>query len=58
MTRRNDFAPSAALILRAASLAALLAAVAAAPAAAQNFPITQQQRSTAQKVAQAGVALS
>ena len=58
MTRRNDFAPSAPLILRAASLAALLAAVAAAPAAAQNFPITQQQRSTAQKVAQAGVALS
>jgi hypothetical protein len=58
MTRRNDFAPSAPLILRAASLAALLAAVAAAPAAAQNYPITQQQRSTAQKVAQAGVALS
>ena len=58
MTRRNDFAPSAPLILSAASLAALLAAVAAAPAAAQNFPITQQQRSTAQKVAQAGVALS
>ena len=58
MTRRNDFAPSAPQNLRAASLAALLAAVAAAPAAAQNFPITQQQRSTAQKVAQAGVALS
>ena len=58
MTRRNDFAPSAPLILRAASLAALLAAVAAAPAAAQNYPITQQQRTTAQKVAQAGVALS
>ncbi len=58
MTRRNDFAPSAPLILRAASLAALLAALAAAPAAAQNYPITQQQRSTAQKVAQAGVALS
>jgi len=58
MTRRNDFAPSAPLILRAASLAALLAAVAAAPAVAQNYPITQQQRSTAQKVAQAGVALS
>ncbi len=58
MTRRNDFAPSAPLILRAASLATLLAAVAAAPVAAQNYPITQQQRSTAQKVAQAGVALS
>jgi hypothetical protein len=58
MTRRNDFAPSALQNLRAASLAALLAALAAAPAVAQNFPITQQQRGTAQKVAQAGVALS
>ena len=43
----------------AASVGALLgAALCAGPAAAATFPITEQQRGTAQKVAQAGVALS
>lgn len=37
---------------------ALAGALAAAPAAAQNFPITPAQRSTAQQVAAAGVPLS
>ena len=59
MTRRNDFAPRAPGLANAASIAALLAAVlSAAPAAAVNYPITEKQRSTAQKVASAGVALS
>ena len=59
MTRRNDFAHCEPGLLSAATLAALLAAtLGSAPAAAQNYPITQQQRGTAQKVALAGVALS
>jgi nucleoid-associated protein YgaU len=36
----------------------VLAALAAAPVQAQNFPITDQQRATAQQVASSGVALS
>jgi hypothetical protein len=59
MTRRNDFALRAPLAAYVASLATLLGTIlGAAPAAAVNFPITEQQRSTAQKVAQAGVALA
>ena len=61
MTRRNDFAPRAPCPVTAAALAVLLAAsLASAPAAAAagDYPITSQQRSTAQKVASAGVALS
>ena len=57
MTRCNHSAA-----LRAAPAIALTAALAAMlgtqPAAAVNYPITQEHRSTAQKVAQAGVALS
>ena len=46
--------------LRAAVLVALLAAtgLALAQSASQRYPITPQQRGTAQQVAQAGVALS
>jgi hypothetical protein len=41
-----------------ATLAALAAALAGTPALAQKFPITTEQRSTAQQVAQMGVPLS
>jgi hypothetical protein len=41
-----------------AGAAALAAAAFAAPAAAVNYPVTPQQRGTAQQVAQAGVPLS
>jgi LysM repeat protein len=59
MTRRNDFAPRAPRATVATSLVASLAVwLSSAPAAAANYPITPQQRSTAQKVATAGVALS
>ena len=37
---------------------ALLAGLAGAPALAQNFPITQGQKATAEQVAQAGIALT
>lgn len=55
--------PKAAGRLSSARLVAALAAVlagglAAMPAAAQNYPITPEQRATAQQVAQAGVPLS
>ena len=53
MTRRICFAP----ILRSASLAAA-AALAASLAAAATYPITEQQRGTAQKAAETGVPLS
>ena len=59
MTRRNDFALRTLCSANAANLAVLLAAaLSAVPAVAIDYPITQQQRSTAQKVASAGVALS
>jgi hypothetical protein len=44
--------------LGACALVAFAAGLMALPAAAQNFPITPSQRSTAQQVAQAGVPLS
>ena len=53
MTRRICFAP----ILRSASMAAA-AALAASLAAAATYPITEQQRGTAQKAAETGVPLS
>lgn len=61
--RKNAFlhlteAPGPRAVNAWATLAALAAALASAPALAQNFPITSQQRSTAQQVAQAGVPLS
>src|SRR6188768_3670923 len=40
------------------ALAVLAGGLSAVPALAQNFPITQEQRSTAQQVARAGVPLS
>jgi len=63
MTRRHRFAFKA---RRAAFLASTIAlwggglgfALIAGPASAANFPITEQQRNTANKVAQDGVALS
>jgi hypothetical protein len=62
MTRRTRFAlrqPLASASFRSAALGlALSAALAGATQAAPNYPITEQQRSTAQKVAAAGVALS
>jgi nucleoid-associated protein YgaU len=53
MKRRQPFA-----IPALAGAAALVAATFAAPAAAVNYPVTPQQRGTAQQVAQAGVPLS
>jgi LysM repeat protein len=41
-----------------AALTLMAGALVAAPAAAQNFPITAEQKATANQVAQAGVALS
>ena len=59
MTRRNRFASPRHMILLRASLGVALGATLASTAlAAGNFPITPQQRSTAQKVAEAGVPLS
>lgn len=62
MTRSNRFAPVIAPVPRAlrvvAAAAALTLGVGAAWAQAGNYPITQQQRSTAQKVASDGVPLS
>ncbi|MFZ2651114.1 MAG: LysM domain-containing protein [Burkholderiaceae bacterium] len=59
MMRRNDFAARMRHASLAASTLALLATVlSAASAVAVDYPITPQQRSTAQQVAQAGVALS
>ncbi|HJV63917.1 MAG TPA: LysM domain-containing protein [Albitalea sp.] len=61
MTRRQRFAFDHRLALLATGLAvALGSSLSAAPAfaAAGNFPITDQQRSTAKRVAEAGVALS
>lgn len=59
MTRCNDSAPRARRSAIAAALAASLAVLLnTAHAAAGDYPITPQQRSTAQKVATAGVALS
>ncbi len=55
MTRSNRFAP----IYRATALSLALGVCLGVQAqSAANLPITQQQRSTAQKVAQSGVALS
>jgi hypothetical protein len=58
MTRRNRSAlqPRVATLSIAAALT--VASLPGAATAAGNFPITEQQRSTAQKVADAGVALS
>ncbi len=47
-----------ATVARRATLAATLLAATLPALAAPNYPITEQQRGTAQKVAQAGVALS
>lgn len=59
MMRRNRFAPRTRRSALIAPTVALLAATLnTAGAAAVNYPITQEQRSTAQKVAQGGVALS
>ena len=59
MTRRNTTAMRTTCATSVASLAAaLITALSISPAAAVNYPITEQQRGTAQKVAQAGVALS
>ena len=55
MTRRIRSAP----LLRSAALAlAVTAALHGNPASAATYPITEQQRNTAQKAAQAGVPLS
>jgi LysM repeat protein len=60
MTRRNRSASPRRLAIRLASIGIALGATltGAAFAAAGNFPITEQQRETAQKVAEAGVPLS
>jgi hypothetical protein len=59
MMRRNRFAPRTRRAALIAPTCALLATVLATSATvAVNYPITPQQRSTAQKVAQGGVALA
>jgi LysM domain len=60
MTRRTLFASHVRqAVVSATSIGALLgAALFAGPVGAVNYPITEQQRGTAQKVAQGGVALS
>jgi len=59
MTRRNYSASSVRRAACAVSVGALLGPVmGVGNAAAATYPITEQQRSTAQQVAQAGVALS
>ncbi len=58
MTRRTPSALSYAIVSGLGSLGVALAALVPATASAVNYPITSQQRSTAQKVAQAGVPLS
>jgi hypothetical protein len=57
MIRRIRIASSARSAVRMALVAIGVAAV-AAPAAAVNYPITDAQRATAERVAQAGVPLS
>jgi hypothetical protein len=59
MTRRTIFASHVRRAVSAASIGAVLGAVlCTGPARAAAFPITEQQRGMAQKVAQSGVALS
>ena len=59
MMRRNRFAPrTRRAVLMAPCVGLLLTLLGSASAVAVNYPITQQQRSTAQKVAQGGVALA
>ncbi len=58
MTRRTPSALSHAVVSGLGSLGVVLAALVPATASAVDYPITTQQRSTAQKVAQAGVPLS
>jgi len=58
MTRRTRSFPYRPVFCHAALGLALGAALASAANAAGNFPITEQQRGTAQRVAEAGVALS
>ncbi len=59
MMRRNQFAPQSRRTALATATAAFLgAALSPCSAIAVNYPITPQQRSTAQKVAQGGVALA
>ena len=58
MTRRTPSALSYAVVSGLGSLGVALAALVPATASAVDYPITTQQRSTAQKVAQAGVPLS
>lgn len=58
MTRRNCMAPSALRISGLAWTAALVALVSAGSSLAATYPITTEQRNTAQRTAQAGVALS
>ena len=57
MIRSSRHAPAARRAIPAAA-ALLAAAMVAGQAGATNYPVTEQQRGTAQKVAQAGVALS
>ena len=58
MTRRTPSALSYAVVSGLGSLGVVIAALVPATASAVDYPITTQQRSTAQKVAQAGVPLS
>jgi len=58
MMRRTPTALSYAIVSGLGSLGVALAALAPSTASAVNYPITSQQRSTAQQVAQAGVPLS
>jgi hypothetical protein len=58
MMRRTPSARSCAVVSALGTLGVALAALLPAGASATNYPITAQQRSTAQKVAQAGVPLS
>ncbi len=59
MMRRNQFTPPTRRTALAAAAAAFLGAtLSPCSAIAVNYPITPQQRSTAQKVAQGGVALA
>jgi hypothetical protein len=58
MTRRTRSFPHRPALCVASLGLALGAALAGAAQAAGNFPITEQQRGTAQRVAEAGVALS
>ena len=55
---KSAFALQPQALAACAALAALAGSLLASPAWAQNYPVTPGQRSTANQVAQAGVALS